>query len=350
MEPDYLGDPLFQLNLMLILSWNTSARSGFSSVFADAGSQLSFVEQGIGVPVEVLSRLSVAGVSVGSSVGHDVFLEHPGSRTFVPVECKRSSFGASSSTARQARGMLAMDGAFLGAYIGKPPGELWGSVLLYMTREGHGGRLGGTLDELCDQLRESGVSISPHACLELQLGGDGVALARVPGGAALPNLPFATPQVVMRLAPGQEPSTLYLIPFMPTHDAHSDGIAEAAFRERLRSATVVLFKDLGKARRYDIDGDFLERTIQVWSIWRNDTTKRNLRRSARTFLRRVFAQLGTRAGVQCTVDDRTISIPEMTREQVAEVRRYLRSAEFRHLAVPSPSAPVQGAFDEILSK
>lgn len=185
--------------------------------------------------------------------------------------------------------MLILDGVFFKSYIGKPDAETWDSLLVYLTRSGYGDRIHERLSELHPELWDNDAAVSPHSCLEIIQHDRGVDIICTSDASILPNLDLSTRRQVLELDPGQHPSALYLIPFIPADDGNPEVIAEQAFRELLRSATLGLFRSLGPGRQYDLDNDFLVRAIRVWPIWRQNETKRSLRTYARTFLRQIFS-------------------------------------------------------------
>ncbi len=50
MQRDLIGDPLFQLNTMVLLTWRGTRRAGIAPLFAEAGYELSFIERTIPSP------------------------------------------------------------------------------------------------------------------------------------------------------------------------------------------------------------------------------------------------------------------------------------------------------------
>lgn len=346
MQIDIIGDPLFQLNVIVLLSWRGTVRAGVNPLFAEAGYELSFIERTIPVPEPVRRRLTAAGMQVQASVSPDVFLEHPNARTFVPIECKRSSFSPASSTARQARAMLLLDGAPLASFIGKPPGEVWSGILAYVSGEGNGQPLLDTLRHLSDELRGNDAGICESASFELRWGSEGIYVAAIDQSAPLPSLDFSRPALVLRLSPGEDPRPLYTIPLLPGGGQERDIAGEAQVRELLRARSLGLLASLGPRREYDLDEDFLARAIRAWPLWSDEEGKRNLRRRARAYLRDLFPDIARRVGVTCEVSDRLIVVPEMSAQQARELRSYLQSAENRRRQIPLSGA-VQPSFEDL---
>jgi GTP cyclohydrolase II len=346
-QRDLIGDPLFQLNVMVLLSWRGTRRAGITPLFAEAGYELSFIERTIPVPEPARLRLTESGIEVQMAASPDVFLEHPDARAFVPIECKRSSFSAASSTARQARAMLLLEGSVLASFIGKPPGGTWSGVLTYLSVEGNGTPLLATLRQLSEELRGNGARVSESASLEISWGSEGVYVTAVAESAPLPSVELIRPVLALRLRPGEDPRPLYPIPVLPGGGQERDIAGEAQIRELLRIRSLALLGSLGPRREYDLDEDFLARAVQVWTLWRNEQAKRNLRVHARAYLRDLFGDIASRIGVACEVRGHRIIIPEMSAQQARDLRSYLQGAENRRRPI-SLSGAVQGSFDEFV--
>src|SRR5215213_3763670 len=92
-------DALFQLNLLIWLSW--PARPGVYPLFRDHGFELYRLSQEVDVPVA--ARLAAASatppIPVSQRVSADLLLRHQARQRLITLECKVSSFGPDSSTA-----------------------------------------------------------------------------------------------------------------------------------------------------------------------------------------------------------------------------------------------------------
>lgn len=332
-RPVIIENPTFQLNLMLLMSMPAPPEGPLRSIFADAGYRALFVERLISIPAPTHLALQDAGLAVSRGARPDLFLVHDNGQQFVLIECKRSSFSSTSSTTRQARALLVLSGSDLSRFVGVGLGT-WTSIVSYVCVEGNGSLLWQTMTDLSNELQIARLPTAATATLELLSRLDGVYMVAVQQSATLVNLTLDIPVRVLQLRPGEDPRPLYLIPFMPGGDHEPDELGKRVLRERLRATLAEL---LGKAnqvgQQYRLDKDVLTRAIPAWDLWDNTDAKRNLQDHTRRIFRRVFSVLARRAGMECRIDNLIVHIPPIQPSQLAVIRSYLISSEYRQLEI-----------------
>jgi len=258
-------------------------------------------------------------------------LEQQPHHTFFPVECKASSFGPGTAQAAQARSLLLLNGPALGNLLGKPPHEVWHAVTGYLSVAGQGAQLLATLDQLMGEASGTGVIPSAGACLEIERRDEGVYLSLVPGSSTPAGLSLDPPPLVLQLAPGEDARPLYLLPFIPDAPERHDVFSQRVFDERLRVASVRLFRHLDEHTHEYLLDDVMTETIQVWQFWGNEDDKSFVRRKARQFIQQLFRGVQHATEMVGTVicrfskDGRTIVIPPVTPQQSGVIRNFLQS-------------------------
>lgn len=323
-----IGNPLFQLNLILFLTWPSPPLDQINPIFYQAGYQFSYIERELFVPESANQRMQSADLLANRSIHPETLLEHPEKRFLLPIECKKSSFGPDSSTCRQARALLTLTGPEISQQLGIGSAEDWQAVLTYVSRSQHGERILSTLQELAAQLSGVGVQVAPFASLELIYSDRGIDLWLVPQSAALPNLDFAEPVRVLELYNDLDPRPLYLLPYMPSGDDKPDPISEQVFHERIRLAAALLFRYLDDSQHeYELD-DIIAETIQLWHQWAYPKEKKHVRDHARQWLRGLFAEIEQETEVHCDFKPKsnTIIIPPVPAIQKRKLRRFVEKA------------------------
>lgn len=333
-----IEDPVFQLNLLLFLTWDAPSTGDIDPVFLRSGYNLSFVETKLTVPDAIHLRLSEGGLHIQRTARPDIFLEHEESHTLVPMECKRSSFSSTSSTAAQARSLLVFDGIQLSTFVGKT--SVWESALTYVTVTGNGELLITTLQELSAEIFSYGYGTAKVSCLEIALRNDGVYLSAIERGYHLPNVNFNAARKIINLSEEEDPRPLYIIPFTlgGTHDP--DPFCEEVFRERIRLAIALLLGNISQEPQEHTLDTVMERVITVWSMWDHQEEKRAIKSYVRQVLNEVFGSIYRQFNVRCSIRNQTITIPGVTADSIETVRRYINSVAFRRHQIPL-SGPLQ---------
>jgi hypothetical protein len=350
-ESDIIGNPLFQLNLVLWLSWSFPTDSTIDPIFFRAGYRLSSIETELTVPPGSSLILRDSNIGVSRAARPEAILEHQEHQLFLTLECKASSFSPQSSTAKQAVALLTLNGNELSDLLGKPHSEIWNGILTYVSVQGQGNNLMSTLQDLSITLARCGIATPQIASLELSHQRDGIYIMSVPGSTSLPNVDLSRRRRVLQLNPNEDPRSLYLIPYMPGGEHERDSIAEQEFGERMRLAVAMLFGHLNEQQHdYDLD-EVIGRTIQVWHQWRNEPQKTNIRDHARHFIRSVFRDIQKVSGVECqiTKSGRIVTIPAVSGIEADKIRGYIRSTAFRRKPL-NFSGRVQGQIADFLDQ
>jgi len=327
------GDPLFQLNLLILLTWRGYPRDEIDPIFVDAGYNLFRIEKNITIPDITRRRFETANFLLGNSVSPDLILENNTLKVFLAIECKRASFGASSTTANQLRKLLSLNGKDLGRIIGKTDNHAWSSLVTYILDTGNSSLMFETLQEVATQISSLGIESAGIASLELEHTQDGIYLRKPENAPDLPNIALSSPKRVMALEIGTDPRPLYLIPYAPSSGSQPDPYAKKAFEERIRSSVGIMLGHINEqAQEYELDS-VISASVQAWNVWDNNDEKQNIRAHVRVFIRNIFTELRAITGCSCTITKSTISVPAVNPETIEKVRRYLLGTSFRRASL-----------------
>ncbi|MFP4512936.1 MAG: hypothetical protein ACLFRV_08340 [Acidimicrobiales bacterium] len=212
------GDPLFQLNAVLwMLQPLPTGSTAVNAVLHHQGYAVRSMGQSLTAGAELERRLAV-DLGLRGAPAPDVLASAPAGDPWPIFECKRSSFGAESSTSDQASKVLAR-GADLSLTAGAAPGQQIAGCVVFVTRDDQAVAVQDTLDELRATLHKAGVAAASAATVGIRVEtGVGVS-AQVKagtfpgaGGIALAE------EVVVVPAAGQDEDArpLYLVPFDPS--------------------------------------------------------------------------------------------------------------------------------------
>jgi hypothetical protein len=303
------------------------------------------------VPEAANLRLQAAGLLANRSVRPETLLEQPEKQVILPIECKRSWFGADSEKpVRQARALLTLTGPEVAQQIGMTQPESWQGILTYVSRTGHGERIRATLEQLKIQLDTAGIQQPLCAVLELSYHERGIDLSIVPQSSALPGLDLTIPVRVLELYNNIDPRPLYLLPYMPSGDDKPDPISEQVFNERIRLAAMLLFSYLDESQHeYELD-DVIAETIQLWHQWAYPKAKGHVRAHAKQWLQGLFIEIKQETEVECFFKPKTntIIIPAVPLAQRRKLRRFVEKI-LRRKPIDFIK-PVQHTIDELLEE
>jgi hypothetical protein len=233
-------DNLFQLNCLLWASLPQAPDAPVTPVLKNAGYVLWGIEQPLNSSVAELARLRKATLQIQQNPVVDVVLHHTAKDVYILTECKPSSFGVGSEWSPQARGLI-VAGSNISSRLGLSGKHL--SEVCYLVPIDDTESIDITLIELCNQVTSQGFTPCPTGPLGLSIRDDGVYLGvpSQPKGTAQMPLKFVPEERVLRVNAGQDPSPLYIVPWIP--DVQDDANLEA-FKEKLR---VSILSWLGRA-------------------------------------------------------------------------------------------------------
>jgi hypothetical protein len=226
-------DNLFQLNVLIWASFPQPRGAPVTPVLRNAGYAFWSIEQPLNSNTVELARLRRTGsiILVQPNPVADAVFQHESTNTCVLVECKPSSFGVNSEWAPQARGLIVAGGNVTSRLAGvnrKTVGEV-----CYLIPEEDARSTDATLVALAREVSSMGFPSCPTGPLGVSIKDDGVylGLPSQPQGEAKMPREMIPKQRIVSVHPGQDPSPLYVIPWIPDVQ---DNVNMEAFKEKLR--------------------------------------------------------------------------------------------------------------------
>jgi len=340
--------PLFQLNLMLFLTW-PSPPSFVEPLFYKEGFALRSIAPSIGVPLESIARAQASDLPIQNSARPDLFLEQHSQQQLLLIECKLRSFGPDSSTSRQTRALLACTGTYLAERIGVPAAMRWQGSLIYAVGGGQETQMQETLLALNQEMDVAHISTSNIGAMGILVQADGVYLSPDTQSdipiRALQQSP-ATGVRVMMLEEGEDPRPLYLIPLDPSIEM-DDPFERQVLEERVRQALTSLIGSRLDMLDFKVTmEEILTAATEVWHLWEDKHATRGFRNAVRQYVKVILRQMRQR-GARIESHERHFSFSQVTPEMAQNLRRYLISVAFRRGDIDLWSDAVQLDFSSL---
>lgn len=319
-------DPLFQLNLVLFAAFPFPSGTRINPIFYNAGYQLFKISPTLTLPMPLINKIQAIPIQIKSAVTPEVLLRHITSGKVRIIECKKSSFSSTSTTARQAASYLALHGSVLNNAIGALRTSELASDLLYLVKEGDEALLKECLDEIASSIKQVGCAVNEFGVGGLAEEDDGVYLYTENAD----NLEAIEKQVkIIDGEKGSDYRTLYLIPMDPSINA-KDSYAEDAVKSRLRSSLAAILIRLTGVKEFTLNAEMLlNRSIQVWTIWEDSDSKKKLKKITRNYIRQILNVLVKKCGIIVTEVGTSWVISSVTDKQKVNLVRYFSSAGYR---------------------
>jgi hypothetical protein len=341
-------DPLFQLNLMIWLSWPSPV---VSPMFYDNGYELYLIAPSLPVPVpaQITARSATPPLRMVGSPRPDLLLRHREHTKLITLECKASSFSANTDQAYQATALLVCTGEHVATVLGLGTPTDWRNHTIYAVAHPQQTAMPSTLQELLDALDSLGVERCPDlpTSLGIEVAADGVYLNFADTGKI--PFPVADRVKVKEVIPGEDPRPLYVIPVDPsigTPDQYSRDVLVERIRLALAAAIGSRADSPPIVVRWD---ELMAIAIPVWDHWRDEGAKSNLRQQVKRYVRRVLETLRKRnpnITVEYPRDGSCFILDNIEPEAAKSIKDYFASTAYRKGGIDLGSAAQLG-FDDL---
>lgn len=329
---EFVQSPLFQVNLMLWLVWS-SRYSSIHPIFRERGFKLHSVGQPLTLSYPIQAKLRNANIDANQTAMPDILLRHDEQRVFIPIECKKQSFGKTSTKdVAQANCLLCSTGADIGQIIGVPASHDWFAHLNYVVAHSSQQLMLNTLQQLTIELQNAKAvptasgSIGIHVKLN-----DGIYLEFCNDENMQHHTyePFEGWFKVQNLDLNEPPEPFYLMPF-DLSTGGADNIGNKFLEERIRSALVVLIMQRVQNDDFTLtENEVMQNAFEIWDYWKEDHLKTGLlRKAVRPYLKKIKLQLEKR-GAKITYENRILSFNSLTIEVRKKIKNYIRSRSFK---------------------
>lgn len=328
------GDPLFQLNLMIWLTWAKAGPkiSGIRPVFYEAGYTIQAIAPSIGLSAAQLVKLGRAEIPVNQSASPELVIISEKLKQFIVIECKRNSFGPNSRNARQANVLLTISGPEWASNIGMKSPGLWDSFVLYSLPALVHDLMFQTLTELGDNLSAAKFTSVHSGALGIDIRDDGVFLQVVSKiDAPIETLYEGSLNNWIQVANfdhEEDPRPIYLIPIDPSISSQDD-FGRMVLERRLRASIVSnLGSKLDEEEFEVLEEKIIKDAIEVWDLWRDVNAKKSIRRISRNHISSIIKEL-RKIHDDISYQQGVLRFRAITQRTADQIRRHFRSADFR---------------------
>jgi hypothetical protein len=284
---ELLKDPLFQLNVLLWLAQPLPGKGEITPLFYTKGFTVYAIAPLLAPAPDLRLVAREAGISMQDRVRPDVVLAHESDRKFAFTECKASSFGPTSSTAEQARSLLAVAGPRAAEVLGLASGQVAGSLLAFATPENNREPLTQTLASLCKELGENGLPTGRFSVLGLVLTDTDIGIVINDLGSTFFALPTGT-NTFMKREPDTDPRPLYFIPYDPDVEQSEQEklLCKRELFERMQSTIVAAIGRANPPTDLTLESQKIlnDAMFGMYGHWENPESARHMRRLCREFL------------------------------------------------------------------
>lgn len=338
---DLARDPLFQLNLMIWLSWPPSP-SIRNPIFQKKGFELLYLGLTLSVPPAATLRAKnhIPSVPLGLSPRPDLLLYSRGTSHFIPLECKATSFSMSSiEKVTQAGSLLACTGKEIAQSMGYDTAVNWKSSVIYAVSHPNHSRMQATLDNVRQGLHSADIPMAaePPTSLGIEVSQQAISLHF----ADVSRLPFAQThdQVkVIDVKPGQDPRSLYVLCLDPSLSSSQDPYAETMFQERVRTSFAVqVGAQVQRAVQQDQSfatvrwEDIVKDAVLVWECMRDNDDRRALIAHVKSHFGRALRELGKHGMQVDTSNPTSFTVSPTDAAGVKRIHTFLQSPAYRKL-------------------
>lgn len=284
-------DPLFQINLSIWLAQphpkSEKYPLGIYPLFYNSGMTIYSIEPLLTLPPAV--RLAISdNINCQDSTRPDLVLRTQGKKEFCILECKISSFGPESSTARQAKTLLLIVGSIISDVLGVS-GQIEG-MACYFLASSQIDQMKATLKTIAQEIREkTSIGIGVYDCFGIKPTQTDVLLEFSEEIKDCLAITESSPVKIIYLEKDTDPRPLYFIPYDPNIDQSKEE-QELCRRILFERILGYVISKLGQA---NVPASVIFRTDEllnfatfgIYQIWENADSKKNLRKLVRQFIK-----------------------------------------------------------------
>jgi hypothetical protein len=290
------SDPLFQLNLSIWLAQPTPRDFSIRPILYQSGFKIFSIGPLLALPPDIRLITIESKIDCQGSAKPELILESENGSKLLMIECKRSSFGSSSSTASQTRTLLLLSGPKISEVLAIGARSSGGGILCYLTRSDQVASLGDTLAELTEELRSLRLDTGDHGCLGIKSTDTAILLEYSDQIRTLLNFQDTSPTEILKLEEEADPRPLYFIPYDPNVDqsAEEQTLARRTLYERFLGCILSKVGPANAPCEVTISQEeiLMSTTFGIYEIWEDREARKHLRKLLRVFMDSLRNSLG----------------------------------------------------------
>ncbi len=287
---EIIGDHLFQLNLILWLAQPIDMNIGLRAILAESGYSVYSISPSLALPIPIREKIREKNINAQDGCSPDIILKRKLSDLFMLIECKKQSFGATSSTSEQARTMLLLEGKVLAEALALSSTSRVGSVVSYTTKDDQKLLIKTTCDILRSEIESAGFRSNDACCIGIKHDPENsiYIVVDVDDSNRLNIIENGIIKVIEG-QPNTDPRPLYFIPLDPSVEQNAYG--KKTLEQRLLSEILSL---IGRAKIpgkviLTVEDILSKATWGMYNLWGDNNARKNLRRQVNSFLKNKMA-------------------------------------------------------------
>lgn len=282
------SDPLFQINLAIWLAQPKPESLSVRPVLYQSGFRIFSIGPLLSLPPDIRLITKESNIECQGGAKPDLILEADNRSKLLILECKKSSFGGSSSTSGQARTLLLLSGPIVSEVlaIGRRSSAQGG--LCYLTRSDQVAKLEDTLALLVQELQKANLDSGDYGCLGIGSNDNAILLTYSDNMKSLLGFQNKSPIDILSFEEDTDPRPLYFIPYDPNVDQTKEEqeLSRRILYERFLSYVLTKIGPANPPCEFILTGeDILSAvTFGLYEIWEDAEARRNIRRLLRDFM------------------------------------------------------------------
>lgn len=287
------NDPLFQLNLVIWLAQPKPEGFPIKPIFYQSGFSIHSISPPLALPPDIRIITTESSLDLQDGAKPELILIDNNRTKLILIECKKSSFGISSTTSKQARTLLLLAGPIVSEVLGLGKRSSAKGILCYLTKSDQLQSLENTLLALTQELQKLKLEPGDYSGLGISLSEQALSLEYSERVKDLLGLNAKSPIEIIRIDKDTDPRPLYFIPYDPNAQSNE----EQSFSRRVLYERVLgyVLSKIGPAIipsniTFTTDEILSSVTFGIYEIWDDNEAKKHVRRLIKDFMNSILKE------------------------------------------------------------
>lgn len=282
------SDPLFQTNLAIWLAQPKPGHFSVRPVLYQSGFKIFSIGPLLPLPPDIRLMTRESNIECQDGAKPDLILESDNRAKLLIMECKKSSFGYSSSTSGQARTLLLLSGPIISEVLAIGRRSSAQGILCYFTRSEHLAPLENTLGTLVQDMQKANLDSGDYGCLGIGPNDTAILLTYSDKMKSLLRFQSISPMEILSLENDTDPRPLYFIPYDPNieQSREEQALSRRILYERFLSHTLTKIGPAIAPCEIVLTGEEMLKaaTFGLYDIWEDADARKHMRRLWRDFM------------------------------------------------------------------
>ncbi|MGA2464484.1 MAG: hypothetical protein ABSH06_09045 [Thermodesulfobacteriota bacterium] len=282
------SDPLFHINLTIWLTQPKPDNFSIQPVLYQSGFRIFSIGPLLSLPPDIRLMTRESNIECQDVAKPDLILEADNRSKLLIMECKKSSFGSSSSTSGQARTLLLLSGPVISEVLAIGKRSSAQGILCYFTRSEQVSQLENTLSTLEQEIQKANLDSGEYGCLGIGSNDTAIFLTYSDKMRQLLRFQSPSPLEILSLEDGTDPRPLYFIPYDPSieQSREEQALSRRILYERFLSNILTKIGPVNAPCEVVLKGEEILRaaTFGLYDIWEDAEARKHIRRLWRDFM------------------------------------------------------------------